>query len=411
MMLSRLTLTTLTAAALLMLLPACNNSRQSNVDKWKDDAAGRWNAVKSSIAVQMAEDQFNAGQLGLAQTTIEEAMDKDRENPQLWLMGGRIALEESKLESAYQRLAKSIEYGEELEGYSQKEKAKPYYFQGIIDQRWQRYDSAKDKYTLAYDRDPENVSFFLAKMEMYVQVGQLEEATAELETKTTYFDQNATVRALLGHVYRRQNNHEKAVLWFKQASMLAPEDMKLKEEVARSQIEVGRFNEASRGLDELINTEYGAQRADLHRLLAECYTEVGKLHEAKGRYTELTRLDPASVHDWSKLGELSYRLDDLGTALQSANRLINLAPDDHRGYLLAGMVWNKRDRLDRALSMFDRAAELAPNDTTPLILRGIALQKNKRPAAAADAYKQALSIDPENKRAQHLLSSVTEGLR
>ena len=411
MKLSRLTLAALFAATVVVMLPACNSNQQSNREIWRDEAEGRWNKVKSSIAIQMAEDQFNGGQLGLAQKTIEEAMVKDMENPQLWLMGGRIALEKSELETAYQRLAKSIEYGEELEDYSQKNKAKPYYFQGIIDQRWQRYDSAKDKYTLAYERDPENVAFFLAKMEMYVQVDQLEEATVELESKTTYFDQNATVRALLGHVYRRQNNHEKAALWFKQASMLAPEDMKLKEEVARSQIEVGRFNEASRGLNELINTEYGAQRTDLHRLLAECYTDAGKLHEAKDRYNELTRLDPASVHDWSKLGELSYRLGDEGTALQSANRLINLVPDDHRGYLLAGMVWNKRDRLDRALSMFDRAAELAPNNTTPLILRGIALQKNDRPAAAADAYKQALSIDPENKRAQHLLTSVTEGLR
>ena len=192
--------------------------------------------------------------------------------------------------------------------------------------------------------------------------------------------------------------------------MLAPEDMKLKEEVARSQMQVGRFGQASRALGELIKTEYGAKRTDLHRLLAESLVKDGKIREAKAQYNALTGLDPASIHDWSKLGELSFRLGDEGTALQAANRLINLAPDDHRGYLLAGMVWNKRERLDRALSMFDRAAELAPTDTTPLILRGIALQKNERPAAAADAYKQALVIDPENKRAQHLLSNVTEGL-
>ena len=411
MMLPRLSLAALAAAALFTVLPACNSDQQSNREKWKDDATARWNIVKSSIAIQMAEDQFNAGQLGLAQKTIEEAMAKDMKNPQLWLMGGRIALEKSELETAYQRLAKSIEYGEEKEEYSKKKKAEPHYFQGIVDQRWQRYDSALEKYTFAYERDPENVAYFLAKVEMMVQLDQLTEASTELESKTTYFDQNATVRALLGHVYRRQGNHEKAALWFKQASMLAPEDMKLKEEVARSQMEVGRFGEAARGFNELINTEYGEKRTDLHRLLAESYVKAGKLHEAKDQYTTLTNLDRTSVHDWSKLGELSYRLGDEGTALQAANRLINLAPDDHRGYLLAGMVWNKRDRLDRALSMFDRAADLAPNDTTPLILRGIALQKNDRAGAAADAYKQALSIDPENKRAKHLLSSVTEGLR
>lgn len=410
MKLSRLPIAALTAAALLAGLTGCNNTT-SNHEKWVKEAETGWNAVKSKIAIQMAEDQFNAGQLGLAQKTIEEAMAKDMENPQLWMMGGRIALEKSELETAYRRLGKAIEHGEERENYSGKDKAKPYYFQGIIDQRWQRYDSAKEKYTLAYDRDPENVAYFLAKVEMMVQLDQLTEATAELEGKTTYFDQNATVRALLGHVYRRQANHEKAAVWFKQASMLAPEDMKLKEEVARSQMAVERYDEAARGLNELIGTSYGAKRTDLHRLLAESYAKAGKLHEAKDQYNTLTGLDRTSVHDWSKLGELSYRLGDEGTALQAANRLINLAPDDHRGYLLAGMVWNKRDRLDRALSMFDRAAELAPNDTTPLILRGIALQKNDRPAAAADAYKQALSIDPQNKRARHLLTSVTEGLR
>lgn len=411
MKLSHLTLTALFAFGLFIALPGCQSDRQANTEKWKGEAEGRWNAVKSAIAIQMAEDQFNAGQLGLAQKTIEEAMAKDLENPQLWMMGGRIALEKSELETAYQRLAKAIEYGEELEGYKVKEKAKPYYFQAIIDQRWQRYDTAKEKYTLAYERDEENAAYFLAKIEMMVQLDQLSEATTLLESKTTYFDQNATVRALLGHVYRRQGNHEKAALWFKQASMLAPEDSKLKEEVARSQSAVGRHADAARGLSELVTTDYGAKRTDLHRLLAESYVKSGKLHEAKEQYNKLTNLDPASIHDWSKLGELSYRLDDEGTALQSANRLINLAPDDHRGYLLAGMVWNKRDRLDRALSMFDRAAEMAPTDTTPLILRGIALQKNDRPAAAADAYKQALAIDPENRRAKHLLSSVTEGLR
>jgi tetratricopeptide (TPR) repeat protein len=411
MKLSRWILNASVGALLLTAMPGCQTDRQANTEKWKDAADGRWNAVKSSIAIQMAEDQFNAGQLGLAQKTIEEAMAKDLENPQLWLMGGRIALEKSELETAYQRLAQSIKHGEDLEGFDRKQKARPYYFQGIIDQRWQRYDSAVKNYGLAYERDPENVSYFLAKVEMLVQLGKLAEATTELEDKTTYFDQNATVRGLLGHVHRRQGNHAKAAMWFKQASMLAPEDMKLKEEVARSQNAVGQHAEAARSLKDLVATEYGAKRTDLHRLLAECYLKAGSLHEAKSQYNKLTSLDPTAVHDWSKLGELSYRLGDEGTALQAANRIINLAPDDHRGYLLAGMVWNKRERLDRALSMFDRAAELAPNDTTPLILRGIALQKNDRPAAAADAYKQALSIDPENRRAQHLLTSVTEGLR
>lgn len=383
---------------------------QSYTDKHYEDSVKKWNGVKSSIAMEMAESHFNGGQIKLAEKTVEDAMQADPENPQLWLMAGRVSLENSELELGYQRLAKSIEYGDKLEDYKQEERAKPYYYQGIIDQRWQRYESAKDRYTQAYELDADNVSYFLARVEMMVQLDELDAATAELEEKASYFDQNATVRALLAHVYRRQGNHQKAAIWFKQASMLASEDMKLLEEVARSQSTIGQHDEAAQTLKQLIAVDYGSQRADLYRLLAESYEAQNKLREARAVYVDLTRLDRNSVQDWSRLGGLAYRLGDEGATLQAANRLITLAPDDHRGYLLAGMVWNKRDRLDRALNMFDRAAELAPQDTTPLILRGIALQKSKKPAAAADAYKQALAIDPKNTRAQRLLTSVTEQL-
>lgn len=395
--------------ALVIVLAGCNT--HSKHDEWVDDANTRWNSVKSAIALQMAEDQFNAGQLGLSEKTVEEAMAKDLENPGLWLMAGRIALENSELETAYRRLGKSIEFGEDVEQYARKEKAMPYYYQGIVDQRWQRYDSAKERYGMAYERDPENVAYFLAHVEMMVELDLLDQATNALEEKTSYFDQNPTVRALLAHIYRKQGELEQAAIWFKQASMLAPEDMKLREEVARSQAAVGRNKEAAQGLKEIISSEYGERRTDLYRLLAVTYTKDGKLRNARDTYVKLTKMDPTNLEDWSRYGELAYRVGDESGALQAANRLINLAPDDHRGYLLAGMVWNRTERLDRALSMFDRAAELAPNDTTPLILRGIALQKNDKPAAAADAYKQALSIDPGDTRAQRLLSSVTENLR
>ena len=90
MKLSPLTLAALFATVVFTVLPACKSDTPSNHDTWVEDADQRWNSVKSAIAIQMAEDQFNGGQLGLAQKTIEEAMVKDMENPELWLLGGRI---------------------------------------------------------------------------------------------------------------------------------------------------------------------------------------------------------------------------------------------------------------------------------------------------------------------------------
>ncbi|MFI4859731.1 MAG: tetratricopeptide repeat protein [Phycisphaerales bacterium JB063] len=397
-----LTYALLAACSTPLLLTGCSGTQQGNHEQWVDDADNKWTALKSDIAMEMAEQQFATGQLTLALKTVRDQLNMDPENPHLWLMAGRVALENSELERSFGYLGKAIEYDPEL--------AEPYYYQGIIHQRWQQYDQALSRYTNAREQDPDNPSYTLAEAEMLAQLNRLDEAVAMLQEKATYFDQNAAIRAMLGHIHRRNNNHEQASFWFKQASMLAPDDHKLAEELARSYMTIGSYRQAANTLSQLLYTEYGQDRDDLRRMLAEAYVQNRQLREAKNVCLQLTRNDPTNVEDWFQLGELNYRLEDYASALQSANRLINLAPDDHRGYTLAGMVWNKRGRLDRALSMFDRAAEVAPHDTTPLILRGMALQRDERPEAAAEAYRQALEVDPDDHRAQRLLASVTEDL-
>ena len=375
---------------------------KDNHKEWVDSANDNWALTKAEIDLQMATDAFNSGNLKLAQENVNKAYNYAPEYPPLWLMNGRIALEKSELENSYRSFEKAIEYDPEL--------ATAYYYQGVVCQRWQRYDNALEKYTKAYDLDADNAGYYLAKAEMMIQLDQLDAVAAELEEKAKYFDQNAAMRAMLGHVKRRQGDHQGAAIWFKQATMLAPDDMKLREELAREQMQTQAYTDASITLRDLVRTDYGKSRSDLLRMLAQAYAQDNKLREARGIYSELTHLDPASVEDWFQQGNLAYRLAEYPAALQCANRLITLAPNDHRGYLLAGMTWAKRDRVDRALTLFDRAAELAPRDTTPLILRGIALQKTDRPAAAADAYRRALEVTPNDSRAQRLLSSVTEQL-
>lgn len=394
----------LAACAVPLTLTGCNSAdTQGNHDRWMEEADTRWQDVKSGIALQMAEQQFNSGQLNLALKTVEEQLELDPDNAQLWLMAGRVALENSELEISHGRLAKAIELDPEL--------AEPYYYQGIIHQRWQQYEQALASYGQARENDPANPGYTLAEAEMLAQLNRVGQAIAVLEVKAAYFDQNAGIRAMLGHLHRRSGDHAQAVVWFKQASMLAPDDHKLTEELARSYMATEQHSQAVSTLRQLLYTEYGTQRPDLRRMLAQALERSGQTRDARNTYQQLTREDPSSAEDWLKLGQLNYKLEDYAAALQSANRLINLAPDDHRGYTLAGMVWQKRGSLDRALAMYDRAAQAEPDNTTPRILRGMALQHSDRPEAAAQAYRQALDINPQDARAQRLLTSVTEDLR
>ena len=73
--------------------------------------------------------------------------------------------------------------------------------------------------------------------------------------------------------------------------MLAPEDMKLKEEVARSRA-VGRHREAARGLKELISGDYGGK----HRPAPPARGERQGRLTKQGHYNTLTNLDRTSIH-------------------------------------------------------------------------------------------------------------------
>lgn len=387
---------TLTAAAFLApLLFGC----QDTLVEEKADAKNRWLELRSSMMLDMAKQQFNTGDLTQAEKSCKDGLSIDPTHPGLHVLAGRIALERSKLERAYHLFSASIELAPD--------NPEPYYYQGLVMQRWQRYDQSLDFYQKAYDREPDNASYLLAVGEALVEMDRVDDAIALLEGKRQYFDQNAGIRAAIGHLYFMKGQPAKAAEYFYQASLLAPEDNKLKQEHAISLTAAGKHTEAAVLFEQLLNDPDNKDRADLKRELVATYLHTGQIKEARVVLLELARSPKGDVADWIKLGELCYQENDLGGALQAASKVINLSPERHEGYLLAGMVWQNRGNLNNALQMFDRASQAAPTSTEPLILRGLSLQKAGRNTAAIEAFKEALKRQPDDPRARQLLSAVT----
>lgn len=389
-----LSLTAITLLASSLFGCASKNSH----DQWVDSADNRWKSLRSAAMLDMAQDRFDAGSLDQAEKTVTEAAAIDSTNPQLHLLAGRIALERGQLERAYRLFQLSAELNANIPD--------TFYYQGVVLQRWKQYDAALDAYQAAYDLDKDNPARLLAVGEILIELDREQEAIELLEDKKYYFDQNAGLRALLGHLYRMQDEPKLAVENFRQATMLNADNMRLHEELAFSQGEAGSYTDAATTLRMLLALPEYQNRSDLKRSLAQAEAEIGRFQSARDIYIELTRKDPSHTADWLRLGEVCWKLDDTGGALIAANRAISLSPQRSEGYLLAGMVWQKRGRIQDALDMFDRAADLAPQDATPLILRGLSLQKTDRLAAAAEAYEEALRRNPDDHRAERLLSQV-----
>ena len=421
--------TLLTALLAAVLLGGCS-SKQGQHAKWVNNADARWRTMRATALVDMGQDQFNSGQLDQAEATIRDAASIAPDNPAVFLLAGRIALENGLLERAYQNFTISVEKStpepdpdadpalepatpeakraeliKVLKGQGS-EVADAFYYRAVVLQRWQRRNEALSDYEMAAELDPEHPRRVLAVAETLVELDRVDEAAALLEEKKFFFDQNAACRALLGHIQNLRGQHALAVENFREAALLDPDNVRIQEELAFAQIRQQEWAAAATTLEALTTRPEQAHRDDLWRALARAEGENGRYDEARDILVDLTRRNPGEVADWIRLGELCWKMEDLGGALIAANRTVNLAPRRHEGYLLAGLVWQKRDRPHEALQMFDAAAAAAPHNATPVILRGIALQQSDRLAAAAEAYREALKRDPSDPRAAKLLAQL-----
>ncbi len=388
---------TLSAAALLApLLFGCQDTLKTE----KVDAKNRWLELRSSMMLDMAKQQFTTGDLKQAEKSVKDGLSIDPTHPGLHVLAGRISMEQGKLERAYHLFNAAIEIEPKY--------AEACYYQGLVMQRWQRYEGSLELYQNAYDLEADNPAYLMAVSEILIELDRVDDAVTLLESKRQYFDQNAGVRAAIGHLYYMKGQPAVAADYFKQASLLEPDNIKLQEHHAFSLSASGQHEQAIQVFTQILKDPANKDRADIKRPLASAYMNTGHAKEALAVLVELARSPKGDVSDWIKLGELSYQQDELGGALQAAGKVINLAPERHEGYLLAGMVWQRRGNLNNALDMFDRAAAAAPASTEPLILRGLLLQKAGRFAAAAEAFQQALKRQPNDPRAAQLLAAVSQ---
>ena len=128
--------------------------------------------------------------------------------------------------------------------------------------------------------------------------------------------------------------------------------------------------------------------------------------DARDIYKRMTRKDPSDVESWVSLGEIAWKGGDIAGTLIAANRVMNYAPERPTGYLLAGLVWQKRNQHDRALTFFEKAYAAAPDDDMVVLLKGIAHQHVGNRRQAAVAFLEVYRRDPNNDRARQLLRQI-----
>jgi tetratricopeptide (TPR) repeat protein len=390
----------LLTASVTFVAVASTGCKSDDIKTQKQVATQEWNGARSAVFFSLANDQYKTGNLDAARKSIDEAISLDPKNGNLYVMSARLDIEQGKLESAQG----SLEQASTLSPQN----PEVFYFQGVVSQRWQRFQAAHDSYAQASLLKPEDLAYILAQAEMLVAMDRQAEAMKLLLDRTVYFEHSGAIRDAVGQLYDRQGNSDKAIEYYRQASVLEANDDGIRERLALALYRNGVWPDALSQLNRLLKSESHADRADLMIAAAECELALGRSFDARDRFEKATVLQASNPQAWLGIAKASLRLSDLRRAEMATTKAVALGPTDAQAHLMLGYVRLQQRKLDAAMESFMTASKYDAKDTVALAMAGFTCEQLGQHDAALRLYGKALAIDPQDELAGKLMASATE---
>jgi tetratricopeptide (TPR) repeat protein len=385
----------LMAVMLIATLSGCAGSKKPTQ---KEVAIKQWNHARAEVLGSLAKNQLQAGNLDQSRQTINQAVALDPENAALRVTSGKIFIEQGQLEVADQELSQARKLDPK--------NAEAEYLNGVVYQRWQKNDKAYECYLQACQKDPNELAYVLARAEMLVAMNQQQEALAVLQSKLNTFEHNPTLQHAIGQLLADQGKYTEAVAALRQASILAPDDLTIREHLAMALFEDHQYRDAADSYGRLIRDEANAKRCELWIALGECQMQIGRASDARNSFDTATQLNASSVPAWLSLAKATLELGDTRRAEIVLRRAISLDGASGEAHLMMGYVRLRQNKLPEAMTEFQKASALDRSDPVSLCMIGYVLEKSGKPEQAMKYYSQALKVKPNDELASKLMASV-----
>jgi Flp pilus assembly protein TadD len=366
----------------------------------KEAAQKQWNDARAAVLYSLAKDQYGTGNFDKARQTVDEGLKMDPANEGLHLLAAKLAIEQGQLESAEIDLKQAQQLNPK--------DAEADYLLGVVYQRWQKPDTAFDCYTHASDKAPAELAYIMARAEMLVAMDRQKDALALLQEKVVYFEHSPVIRDAVGQLLMQMHRPDEAVAMFRQASVLATDDLSIREHLALAQYANKQYSDACDTLTRLTNDSKYAKRADLLSALGECQLQIGHVRDARDTYESAAQIAPASASVWLGVAKSALQLGDIRRAELSLHRAISLDATSSESQLLMGYMRMNQGKLNEALLCFRKATALDPNDPVGLCMVGLTLEKQGHSDQAVECYAKALKLKPGDELAKRLMASMQE---
>lgn len=157
---------------------------------------------------------------------------------------------------------------------------------------------------------------------------------------------------------------------------------------------LGRHEEAVAPLRQAIALD--PARCEDHLILGSMLAESGSLQDAQRAFQEALDCEPLYAMAAFNLARVSLMIDDPNAALEAADKLLALAPNDLKATSLRAKALRGLERLDEAIATLRGALEAMPRSATTRIELASYLQEAGRVSDALDLHDESLRFLPRN---------------
>ena len=251
---------------------------------------------------------------------------------------------------------------------------------------------ARERALKAIGTNPEQVFGYQWFVEICKKLKQPEKAIEVLKSYIKIKPQIAYGYYELGLVHSQLDQHEKAVVLFRQADKLIANNFNVNMALVYSYTSLLRFKESIPPLELVCKQK--PKDASMIGLLAEAYRRTGRYEEAILKYNEYNDISPDKIEVLSSLASCYFELRRLNEAVSIYKKIIELEPGNISAHAwlvsccqLLGNSWD-------ASIFAEKALNLNPNEPQDLCNLANFYYKNEDYDKAIELCKAAIKKQP-----------------
>jgi len=244
--------------------------------------------------------------------------------------------------------------------------------------------------------------------QVYFKIRNIEKAEKAFQKTVSLNPDDDTAQYYLGICYTlRQENGQPKPAWFEasqafgKAVELKPDDPRYNYQYGHSLMMLRKFQQAKEPLEKAYATEEGRNDYKIPTDLGVIYQTMNMNTEAIEMFEKAIELNPEKTAPYQYLGGLYMAERNYDKVKELGEKLITLMPDDGKGYSYRGYGQLMAKEFSAAEDTFTKAIELDPTDPNYYYQRGLAREGKIGTDAGSyksliDDYAKAISLSSDS---------------